>query len=246
MSSMNQPTIIGVIPARFESSRLPGKVLLDVAGKPLLQRVYEAARECSVLDELVVATDSPRVSDFCDEAQIRCLRTGPHDSGTDRLYEVLQRTSADIYINIQGDEPTVCAEHLHLLVGPLLDKETTVSTLCVAIDGEQATDPNAVKVVFDARKRALYFSRASIPFHREQPSNRTHFKHIGLYGYRREALARFHALAPGRLETIERLEQLRFLENGIGIAVAETSRDTIGVDTAEDLQRAIEYFRAGA
>ncbi len=243
---MSRPKIIGVVPARFESTRLPGKVLLDVAGKTLLQRVYEAVCGCSLLDELLVATDSSRVSEFCMKGGIPCLTTGVHQSGTDRLHEVVLRTDGDIYVNIQGDEPTVGAQHLRLLVGPLLENQAAVSTLCVAVDHEQALDPNVVKVVFDERRRALYFSRLAVPYYRESSSDRTYFKHIGLYAYRRNALERFHQLPRGRLEQAERLEQLRFLENGISIAVTETTQDTIGVDTVEDLERAIQYFRARA
>lgn len=240
---MSRPKIIGVIPARFESTRLPGKVLLDVAGKTLLQRVYEAVCGCPLLDELLVATDSSRVSESCRKSGIPCLTTGVHHSGTDRLHEVVLRTDGVIYVNIQGDEPTVGAEHLQLLVEPLIEDQTAVSTLCVAVGDEQAMDPNVVKVVFDERNRALYFSRLAIPYYRGAGSARTHFKHIGLYAYRRNALESFHRLPPGRLEQAERLEQLRFLENGIPIAVAETKQDTIGVDTPEDLERAIRYFR---
>jgi 3-deoxy-manno-octulosonate cytidylyltransferase (CMP-KDO synthetase) len=245
---MSRPKIIGVIPARFESTRLPGKVLLDVAGKPLLYRVYAAVRDCSILNELLVATDSPRVAEYCARSEIPCSSTGQHHSGTDRLHEVLLRTDGDIYVNIQGDEPTVGVEHLRLLVNPLLEEraDVDVSTLCVAVDSEQAADPNVTKVVFDKRRHALYFSRLPVPYYREQSSSRIFFKHIGLYAYRRRALERFHQLPPGDLEQAERLEQLRFLENGIPIAVAETRQDTIGVDTPEDLERAIRYFQARA
>lgn len=240
---MSKPRIIGVIPARLESTRLPGKVLLDVAGKALVERVYEAVLECPLLDELLVATDSPQVLEYCEARGIRSMRTGTHPSGSDRLYEVLERTRGDLYVNVQGDEPTVGQDHLRLLLEPLLEERATVSTLCVAVGEEEAADPNVVKVVCDEMGRALYFSRHPIPFHRGTEGDRIHFKHIGLYAYRREALRRFHALPPGRLERAERLEQLRFLENGISVAVSRTTQDTIGVDTAEDLERAIEYFR---
>ena len=240
---MSRPKVIGVIPARLESTRLPGKVLLDVAGKPLLQRVYDAVRESPSLDELLVASDSPRVLDFCEQQGLRWMKTGLHQSGSDRLYEVLLKTDGAIYVNIQGDEPTICETHLELLVRPLLAGKAGVSTLCVRVEEDEAADPNAVKVVCSAVNRALYFSRRPVPYYREPSGARFYFKHIGLYAYSREALGLFHALPAGPLEKAERLEQLRFLEHGIPIAVAETSENTIGVDTPEDLERAIRYFR---
>ncbi len=232
---------IGVIPARYESERLPGKVLRDVAGKPLLERVYEAAsRAC--LDELLVATEDDLIVEFCERRAIPCLRTGLHNSGTDRLIEVVGRTSGEFYINIQGDEPTVRPEHLESLVSALKQGIAPVSTLRVLLDPEEAENVNVVKVVTGANDLAIYFSRLAIPYYRQASPHREVYKHMGLYGYRREALERFHALPQGRLERAERLEQLRFLENGIPIVVPETPFDTIGVDTAEDLERAIRFF----
>jgi 3-deoxy-manno-octulosonate cytidylyltransferase (CMP-KDO synthetase) len=234
--------IMGVIPARYEARRLPGKPLLDVAGKPLLQRVFEAAASSYLFDSLTVATDSKRILHSCLERNIPCILTGEHRSGTDRVFEVMDRTEADVYVNIQGDEPTVLPEHIELLVQPFIELDASVTTLKVKISLEEAQDPNVVKVVTDDLERALYFSRSPIPFDRDGEGQIQYYKHLGLYAFKRDALRLFHTLPPSGLESSERLEQLRFLQNGIPIHVKETLSDTIGVDTEEDLQRAIEYF----
>ena len=238
----NTLKIMGVIPVRFEARRLPGKPLLDVAGKPLLQRVYDAAGRTFLLDDVRVATDSKQIFQFCLDNHIPAILTGEHRSGTDRVFEVMDRTQADVYVNIQGDEPTLRPEHIDLLIRPFLENDAQVTTLKVRISSECAEDPNVVKVVTDDREQALYFSRLPIPFDRDGEGQVVHYKHLGVYGYRREALARFYSLPQAGLEISERLEQLRFLQNGIPIHVKETSYDTIGVDTEEDLQKAIEYF----
>jgi len=167
-----------------------------------------------------------------------------HSSGTDRLNEVMLRTDADIYVNIQGDEPTIRLEHIDLLLKPLLAKQCEVTTLKVAIDAEEAQDPNVVKVVTDNHSRALYFSRFPIPFDRNAQGINQFFKHIGLYGYTRSALGIFHSLPQSTLELSEKLEQLRYLENGIAIVVSETSHDTVGVDTEADLERAAAFLKS--
>jgi len=236
--------VIGVIPARLASTRLPGKVLIKIAGKALVHWVYEAARKSPLLDELWVATDSPEVEQYCSAHEIPAMATREHPSGSDRLYEVMERTDGDIYINIQGDEPTIRAEHIGLLLDPLMSRAYEVTTLKVAIDEAAAQDPSCVKVVTDARGRALYFSRQPVPFFRDSSEQRIFYKHIGLYGYTRAALNLFHGLPQGRLELIEKLEQLRFLENGIAIAVLETAHDTIGVDTKADLKQAAAFLTA--
>ncbi len=234
--------IMGVIPVRFESRRLPGKPLLDVAGKPLLQRVYDAASITTLLDDVRVATDSKRIFQFCLDNDIPAMLTGEHRSGTDRVFEVMDRTQADVYVNIQGDEPTLRSKHIELLTRPFIEHDAQVTTLKVKISSECAENPNVVKVVTDDWEQALYFSRLPIPFDRDARGQVVHYKHIGVYAYRREALARFHSLPQSSLETSERLEQLRFLQNGIPIHVKETLHDTIGVDTKEDLRKATEYF----
>lgn len=237
--------VLGVIPARLESTRLPRKPLRLICGRSMIVWVYERARRATCLDHVLVATDAEEVAALCRQQGIPVMMTSPaHRSGTDRVWEVLTREPADLYVNIQGDEPLIGPEHLKLLLHPLHDEpEAQVSTLKVAIDTESARNPNNVKVVTDLHGRALYFSRALVPYDRDKPGRAQYYKHLGLYAYTREALEKFHNLPPSRLEQLERLEQLRFLENGIPIAVMETSQDTIGVDTEEDLKRVEEYFR---
>jgi len=208
--------------------------------------VYAHARAAKCLDRLVVATDSEEIASVCRARRIPAVMTSPaHRSGTDRLIEVLSREPAEICVNIQGDEPMVTAEHIELLLKPFGDASgTDVSTLKVAIDPEAAANPNNVKVVTELSGRALYFSRARIPYDREGSRRVQYYKHLGLYAYTAAALGRFQTLPPSPLEQREKLEQLRFLENGIPITVLETRQDTIGVDTEEDLERVEEYFRS--
>jgi len=215
--------------------------------------VYRGALESTALDRLIVATDSEEIVSYCNGMRYYAVVTSSHhSSGTDRLVEVMERElaeggAADIYVNIQGDEPMVSAAHIDLLISGLQPPggslaSVQVSTLKVPIDPEAAADPNAVKVVTDVSGRALYFSRAPIPYPRGSGQASYH-KHLGFYAYTAAALRRFKTLAPSTLEETEGLEQLRFLENGIPIMVIETHQDTIGVDTEEDLRRVEEYFR---
>ncbi len=231
--------VVGVIPARLDSKRLPGKVLRSIGGKAMVHWVYEGAKQSALLDELIVATDSDEVHQYCSNQGIPVTMTGRHPSGSDRLHEVMERTDGEVYVNIQGDEPTLRPDHIDLLLGPILAGEVEVTTLRVAVDEDAARDPNNVKVVTDAMGRALYFSRYPIPFDRDGNGMIRYYKHIGIYAYTRAALSRFHQLPQSSLELAEKLEQLRFLQNGIPILVAETPHDTIGVDTEADLQRAI-------
>lgn len=207
--------------------------------------VYENARGAACLDHLLVATDAPQVECYCREHGIPAIMTSrEHRSGTDRLAEVMAKEPAEIYVNIQGDEPMITPRLLECLLQPFKeDPSTQVSTLKVAIDAETALDPNVVKVVTDLAGRALYFSRAPIPIDRDHSGQVQYYKHQGFYAYRAEALEKFHHLSPTPLEKLEKLEQLRFLENGIEIAVVETPHDTIGVDTEEDLRAVEEHFR---
>jgi len=239
------PRILGIIPARLESTRLPRKPLRLICGHPMIAWVYRGARQAASLDGLMIATDSAEISSYCRQAGIPYQMTSPdHRSGTDRLIEVMGREPADIYVNIQGDEPMVTGEHIELMLRPFREaQETQVSTLKVAINPEQARNPNNVKVVTDLRGRALYFSRSLIPHDRDGTGQVQYFKHLGLYAYTAEALNRFRKLPPSGLEQVEKLEQLRFLENGVSIDVVETTRDTIGVDTEEDLGKVEEQFR---
>jgi 3-deoxy-manno-octulosonate cytidylyltransferase (CMP-KDO synthetase) len=238
----NAMKVVGVIPARLDSKRLPRKVLRIIAGKAMVQWVYESARKSRLLDELVVASDSEEVLRYCQDRGMVVMMTGEHPSGSDRLYEVMKRTDGDIYVNIQGDEPTLRSDHLDLLLLPLLRGEAEVATLKVTMDEVSARNPNQVKVVTDLQGRALYFSRCALPFDRDGNGGIRYFKHIGIYAYTRNALTLFHGLPQSSLELAEKLEQLRYLENGIPILVKETPYDTIGVDTEDDLDRVVSWF----
>jgi 3-deoxy-manno-octulosonate cytidylyltransferase (CMP-KDO synthetase) len=228
---------IAVIPARLASTRLPRKMLREISGKPLIGVVYEAVRASSLLADVIVATDSEEIMAVCQKnGWTAQMTSSKHRSGTERVHEISCREAAEVYINVQGDEPLVCPEQIASLLDVMSNRQVEVGTLktpAVAID---IPNPNAVKVVTDVNGRALYFSRAPIPFDRDQTRPR-YFKHLGLYAYRKPALDRFVTLPESSLEKAERLEQLRFLENGIWIYVGETPHDSIGVDTEEDLQR---------
>lgn len=239
----SNPKILGVIPARFGSTRLPGKVLREIAGKPMIYWVYHNARRSPMLKDLVIATDSELVVSACNDLNLRVTMTGEHPTGSDRLHEVMLRTDAEIYVNIQGDEPTVRPEHIEGLLTPLLSSEEfRVSTLKVRMSAEAAKSPDIVKVVTGFDGGALYFSRHPIPYHRNPENATQYYKHLGLYAYRRDALEKFFTLPQTPLELSESLEQLRLLENGIRIHVAETEFDTVGVDTQNDLNEVIAMF----
>ena len=203
----------------------------------MLAWVYDAARACPQLDDLLIATDSDEVLALCRRHDWPAVLTSPTlASGSDRVHAVAQTHPAAIYVNIQADEPLLRPEHLTALLNPFADPEVQVTTLKVPCTPENLNNPNAVKVVTARNNRALYFSRATLPYVREPADSApTIWKHIGLYAYTADALNRFHAAPPTPLEQAERLEQLRFLEHGIPIHVAETSYDTIGIDTEADL-----------
>jgi 3-deoxy-manno-octulosonate cytidylyltransferase (CMP-KDO synthetase) len=234
---VNPDRVVAVIPARLASTRLPRKVLREVAGQPLLAWVVRNALRWKEIGRVVVAADSREVAELCAARGWECLMTSPElPSGSDRLFAVSREIDADIYINIQADEPLVSDVHVRELLLPFRDAGVGVTTLKVACREEDVANPNVVKVVTASNGRALYFSRATIPFNRDgQPT--VYWKHLGLYAYRKTALERFAALPPGQIEQTERLEQLRLLENGIDIYVANGVFDTIGVDTEEDLRR---------
>jgi len=226
---------LGVIPARLASTRLPRKVLRELAGRPLLAWVVDAARACPQLDHVLVATDSDEVVALCNQLGFPVELTSPDlPSGTDRVHAVAQRHDAAIYVNIQGDEPFLRPEHIAALLRPFAEPHVDVTTLKVLCTPENIANPNAVKVVTAADGRALYFSRATIPYDRDGAAPQ-YWKHIGLYAYRKAALNRFPALPTSILERTERLEQLRYLENGLSLYVEPTDYDTIGVDTEADL-----------
>jgi 3-deoxy-manno-octulosonate cytidylyltransferase (CMP-KDO synthetase) len=226
--------IVAVIPARLASTRLPGKVLRPIAGVPMLGWVYRAALACPQLDQVLIATDSSEVVSYADSEGWPSVMTSPDlPSGTDRVHAVSGLVDADIYVNIQGDEPLIRREHINALLRPFALAAAEVTTLSTPCSPAEVDDPNAVKVVTASDGRALYFSRASIPYNRGIATPPR--KHLGLYAYRKGALARFAGLPPSPLEMTERLEQLRLLENGINIYVEHTTFTTIGVDTEADL-----------
>jgi 3-deoxy-manno-octulosonate cytidylyltransferase (CMP-KDO synthetase) len=231
-------TAVAIIPARLGSTRLPRKVLREIAGKPMIAHVYEAARKSPLLRDVIIATDSEEVLEVAHANGWKAEMTSTqHRSGTDRVYEVAQRIKADVYVNIQGDEPLARPEHLEALLGLMGDGKVLVSTIKTPCPARDVDNPNAVKVVTDKNGRALYFSRSTIPFDRERSGMIDYFKHLGFYAYRKAALEHFCSLPESQLEAVERLEQLRFLENGTDIYVAETPFNTVGVDTEDDLQR---------
>lgn len=237
-------TAIAIIPARLASTRLSRKVLREIAGRPMLAHVVEAALRCSQLADVIVATDSEEVLAVCKKNGWRAeMTSSEHRSGTDRVWEVAQRISADIYVNVQGDEPLARPEHISALLGSIQDPRVLVSTIKTPCAPADVNNSNAVKVVTDLSGRAVYFSRSTIPFDRDNAGTVRRFKHLGFYGYRREALEKFCSWPESDLERAERLEQLRFLEHGIEIHVAETPFDTVGVDTEEDLQRVEAILR---
>lgn len=235
--------MIGVIPSRLASTRLPRKPLAPIAGKAMVERVWEGARECTGLSRLLVATDAPEILEHCRARGIDAeMTSAQHVSGTDRIREIAARFPADVYVNVQGDEPMVTGAHVDALLRPFGRSEVAISTLALPVPPDAVSDPNTVKVVTRLDGRALYFSRSAIPFDRDG-SGPEYRKHLGFYAYRRDALERFASLRPSPLELAERLEQLRFLENGIDIHVAEAPSDTWSVDTAEDLARVERHFR---
>lgn len=236
---MNSHRIAAVIPARLSSTRLSRKVLRKIAGRPMVEWVWRAAIKSGLMDPVVVATDSEEVAAVCSERKIPVVMTSANcPSGSDRVREAARQIDAEIIVNIQGDEPTLTPDFFPPLLALFDRPEVDVATLAVPCAPDEVTNPNAVKVVTALDGRALYFSRATIPYDRDKSGFTGYRKHLGIYAYRRSALERFAALPPSPLEQIERLEQLRLLENGMGLYVAEAPRDTIGVDTEEDLAKA--------
>ncbi|HEV8385020.1 MAG TPA: 3-deoxy-manno-octulosonate cytidylyltransferase [Candidatus Acidoferrales bacterium] len=237
--------VLAVIPARYASTRLPGKPLAPIAGKPMIQHVCERVQQAERVNRVVVATDDSRivevVRDFGGEA---VMTRSDHRSGSERVAEVAVQIPADIYVNVQGDEPLIEPAAVDALVEAMTsddeEESVLVGTLCVPISNPaDIMDPNIVKVALDFQGDALYFSRAPIPWVRDEAHrvHARHLKHLGIYAYRRAPLLEFPTLPPGELEKLEQLEQLRFLENGYKIRVAETSFDSVSVDVPGDLAR---------
>ncbi|MBV9762889.1 MAG: 3-deoxy-manno-octulosonate cytidylyltransferase [Acidobacteriaceae bacterium] len=242
--------ILGVIPARFASSRFPGKALASVAGKPMVQHVYERASRSRYLHELLVATDDERIAEAARQfgGRVRMTRSD-HASGTDRLAEIASSENAALYVNIQGDEPLIDPEAIDAAILAVLgDEAVSMGTLKKRIeDPTDIMNTNVVKVVTNLLGDAIYFSRCPIPYERDGRSGLPlFFRHIGLYVYRRDFLLQYPDLNVGPLEQAERLEQLRALENGYRIRVAPVEYESLGVDTPEDLERVNQLFAAAA
>lgn len=232
--------VIGVIPARYGSTRFEGKVLADIRGKPMLQWVWEAAKKAKILDEVIIACDDARVEEAAKSFGAKVARTSKeHQSGTDRLCEVVNPLEVKVVVNIQADEPLLDPVMLENIARPLLDDASlNMTTLMKRIDDpSEIKDPNVVKVVTDRQGLALYFSRLAIPYPRDKAQGPVYYKHIGLYGYSKDFLFIFKNLPESRLEKVEKLEQLRVLEAGFRIKVIETKISTVGVDTPEDLEK---------
>jgi 3-deoxy-manno-octulosonate cytidylyltransferase (CMP-KDO synthetase) len=236
---------IAIIPARLASTRLPRKVLREIAGRPMLAYVYEAARACRILQDVIVATDSEEIAEVCRQQGWNYRMTSSeHRSGTDRVHEVAQTIGADVYVNVQGDEPLARREHLDVLIALMERSDVLVGTLKTPCSAEELNSPNAVKVVTALDGRALYFSRATIPFDRDQSGRLRYYKHLGFYAYRKAALDAFCGWPESEIEKSERLEQLRFLDHGVLIHVAEAPYDTVGVDTEDDLRKVERILRS--
>ena len=234
--------VVAVIPARLASTRLPRKMLREIAGEPLIAWVYRAVEGCRSLDEVIVATDSEEILQCCQQRGFPVRMTSSaHRSGTERAHEISGALKADVYLNIQGDEPLTRPEHVASLLAIMGRPGVEVGTLKTPAAEVDVDNPGAVKVVTDTSGRALYFSRATIPHDRDGTRPR-YYKHLGLYAHTKKALDMFVGWPESSLERSERLEQLRFLENGVPIHVAETPFDTVGVDTEDDLRRVEEIL----
>ncbi len=235
--------VIGVIPARYKSTRLPGKPLLGISGKPMIQQVYEHAKKSKYISDLIIATDDARiykcVLGFGGKA---VMTSGKHKSGTDRICEAVKKIKADIIVNIQGDEPFIDYKNIDKAIEPLLtDNNLNISTLAIKMmNNKEIADPNKVKVVFDKSGNALYFSRSAVPYNRDNIKT-DHFKHIGLYVYRKSFLMKYKNLKQTKLEVAEKLEQLRILEHGVKIKVIITNKDSFSIDTGEDYRKYKNY-----
>jgi 3-deoxy-manno-octulosonate cytidylyltransferase (CMP-KDO synthetase) len=245
-------SILGIIPARYASSRFPGKPLIDIQGKSMIQRVYEQAKLSTTLSKVLVATDDARIKDHVEGFGGEAIMTSPdHFSGTDRCMEALEKTSGmyKYVINIQGDEPFIDPSQIDLLAGLLIDGEVELATLMIKVDTEELLfDPGEVKIVSDIGSQALYFSRSPIPYLKGVTKDQWHIKHnyyrhVGLYAYRTDILKNITQLPASALEKAESLEQLRWLEQGYKIKLAITTFDSHCIDTPEDIEKAIRLMK---
>ena len=237
--------IVGIIPARLQSSRLPKKLLLNKTGRPLIQYVWEVANNCDAINEVLVATDSEEIASVVRSFGGRAEMTGEHPSGTDRVAEVVRKfcPNADIVVNLQGDEPELESETITGLVDAIVKSDAEMATVAAPIvDPAVVQSSDCVKVVLNDQRNAMYFSRSTIPFCRDQsvetmlaaPANSPWLLHVGLYAYRRDFLLKLTSMPPSSLELLEKLEQLRALQSGATIAVAVTAAAAVGIDTADD------------
>ncbi|MBT1703999.1 3-deoxy-manno-octulosonate cytidylyltransferase [Chryseosolibacter indicus] len=244
--------IIGIIPARYASTRFPGKPLVDIKGKTMIQRVYEQAKKCSSLQSVIVATDDERIQgevlNFGGEV---CMTSSAHPSGTDRCAEVIEKLNlqCDAVINIQGDEPFIDPQQIELVCSCFADDRTELATLIKPVkQSEILFNPNSPKVVVDNEGFAIYFSRHPIPYLRgvdqkDWLNQHSYYQHIGIYGYRSSALRNITKLLPSTLEKAESLEQLRWIEAGLKIKTAITTRETLAIDTPDDLERILKKLQ---
>lgn len=242
---MSNPTFTIIIPARYQSTRFPGKPLAQIGNKSMIRRVYEAAQTVSNTSSIWVATDNQLIYDHVSEFGNVVNTSTQHPSGTDRCFEAYEKSgsNADIVVNIQGDEPFIKAEQIEALVQLFNNPEVQIATLKKKLEfSSEADNSNVVKVVTDIKGKALYFSRSVIPFNRDNTSVVKYYRHIGMYAYRASVLKEITKLKVSELEDIEKLEQLRWLENGYQIYVAETNWQSPAVDTPEDLIKAEEFF----
>jgi 3-deoxy-manno-octulosonate cytidylyltransferase (CMP-KDO synthetase) len=239
--------ILGIIPARYGSTRFPGKPLIDIGGKSMIQRVYEQSLKSSSLKKVIVATDDERIAEHVINFGGEVAITSPtHQSGTDRCAEVLQKEKGefDIVINIQGDEPFIDPAQIDLLAACFSDAEIDIATLVKKlIREEDIRNPNIVNAIMNKRNEAIYFSRSPIPYRRNPEAQISYFKHIGIYGYRADALMEITKLPLGNLEKAESLEQLRWVENGYRIGVKETTMESLSIDTPDDLKHVEKYLK---
>jgi 3-deoxy-manno-octulosonate cytidylyltransferase (CMP-KDO synthetase) len=242
--------VLAVVPARYASTRFPGKPLAPIAGRPMIQHVVERVRQAKLVSRTIVATDDVRIKSVVEAFGGEAILTRTdHTNGTDRVAEVAAHVTAQIYVNVQGDEPLIDPGTVDAVIAAMLEDESVqIATPCVAIEEpKDIMDPNVVKVVRDFDGNGIYFSLAPIPWIRDTNANvkAQHWKHLGLYGYRREALLEYQTLPPGDLERVEQLEQLRWLENGFRIRVAETDYDAVSVDVPSDIERVEKLLRTG-
>jgi 3-deoxy-manno-octulosonate cytidylyltransferase (CMP-KDO synthetase) len=239
---MSDPRVVVVIPARYASTRLPGKPLVPLCGKPMIQHVYERAKRAQTVHEVLVATDDQRILEAVQQFGGQARMTRPdHRTGTERIAEVAVQEQGDIFVDVQGDEPLIDPLTIDAAVGALLEEPPTqIATIATLIrHANDIMDPNVVKAVLDFDDNALYFSRAPVPWIRDtqQKVHVKYWKHLGLYVFQRDALLEFPTLPQGELERIEQLEQLRWLENGWRMRVAEVPHDSVSVDVPEDVAR---------